>query len=100
MMTMPMFSNNNSNSNSNNNLWNLLFQRKTGGQSVNIVISPEAIVQEAFNKYKIQADLINEPEIKFIFNGKQLDASLKISQSGLSNNSNITVITTRDVEGA
>ncbi len=96
MMTML---HNNNNPNNNETLWNLVFEKKNGEQAVNLNISPNETVQAAINQYKIRTNQTNE-DIKFIFNGKQLDYSLKISQSGLNNGSKITVIGTRDVEGA
>ena len=91
--------NNANNANNNNTLWNLVFEKKNGEQSVNLSISPNSTVQEAINLYRIRTNQVND-EIKFIFNGKQLDYSLSISQSGLNNGAKITVIGTRDVEGA
>ena len=95
---MTMFQNKN-NQNNNETLWNLVFEKKNGEQAVNLNISPDETVQAAINQYKIKTNQTKE-DIKFIFNGKQLDYSLTISQSGLNNGSKITVIGTRDVEGA
>ena len=87
------------NPDNNKTLWNLVFEKKNGEQAINLNISPDETVQAAINLYKIKTSQEKE-DIKFIFNGKQLDYSLTISQSGLNNGSKITVIGTRDVEGA
>ena len=90
------------NMNQNNpNDWNLIFEKKNGNQIVNIYVSPDNTVQTAINLYKIKTNTTEkDDEIKFIFNGKQLNYSLTLSQSGLMNGSKITVISTKDVEGA
>ena len=101
-MMLMMFQNMNNYNNNNNNqqLWNLYFQTKKGTeQAVMIVVSPEATVKEAINLYRIKTNQLNDA-INFIFNGKQLDFNLKLSQSGLANASTITVIGLKDVEGA
>ena len=87
------------NQNNNGNNWNLIFEKKAGDQSINISISPDSTVLEAINLYKLKTGQISG-DMKFIFNGKQLDYSLKICQSGLNNLSRITVISTGDVQGA
>ena len=81
------------------NGWNLIFEKKNGSQTITVQISPDKKVSEAVNHYKIKSGIMDE-EIKFIFNGKQLNQSLSISESGLINGSKITVISTKDVEGA
>ena len=78
--------------------WNLVFEKKSGGPTINLTISPEKTVTEAINAYKIKS--MQDGEMKFIFNGKELPYSLKICQSGLNNGSKILVISTKDVEGA
>ena len=78
--------------------WNLVFEKKSGGPTVNLTISPEKTVTEAINAYKLKS--MEEGQMKFIFNGKELPYSLKICQSGLNNGSKILVISTKDVEGA
>ena len=77
--------------------WNLVFEKKSGGPTVNLTISPEKTVTEAINAYKLKS--MEEGQMKFIFNGKELPYSLKICQSGLNNGSKILVISTKDVEG-
>ena len=78
--------------------WNLIFEKKSGGGTINLTISPEKTVQEAVNAYKIKS--MEDGQMKFIFNGKELPYSLKICQSGLNNGAKILVISTKDVEGA
>ena len=78
--------------------WNLIFEKKSGGPTINLTISPEKTVAEAVSAYKIKS--MQDGEMKFIFNGKELPYSLKICQSGLCNGSKILVISTKDVEGA
>ena len=102
-MMLMMFQNMNNNNNNNNNnqeVWNLFFKTKNGTeQAVMIVVSPDVTVKEAINLYRIKTNQLNDA-INFIFNGKQLDLNLKLSQSGLNNASTITVIGLKDVEGA
>ena len=78
--------------------WNLIFEKKSGGPTINLTISPEKTVAEAVSAYKIKT--MEGGQMKFIFNGKELPYSLKICQSGLCNGSKILVISTKDVEGA
>ena len=84
------------------NLWNLIFQRKMSRtnveQTINILIDPDKLFIEAVNMYKIKTG--STDNFKFIFNGKDIIKELKISQTGLMNNSTITVISLSDVEGA
>ena len=80
--------------------WNLIFEKKNGSQIINVQVSPDSTVQSAINMYKIKTNTPPDEEIKFIFNGKQLNYSLSLSASGLMNGSKITVISTKDVEGA
>ena len=84
----------------NPNDWNLIFEKKNGSQIINVQVSPDSTVQGAINMYRIKTNTPLEEEIKFIFNGKQLNYSLTLSASGLMNGSKITVISTKDVEGA
>ena len=78
--------------------WNLFFTKKDSGQKILIQVKPDEYVSEAISRYKIKA--VDDKESKFIFNGKQLNTGLKISQSGLQNNSEILVLSTNDVIGA
>ena len=106
-MMMNMMQNNNQNmgnvnmDSNNPNAWNLIFEKKNGAQVVNIRVSPNETVQHAINMYKLKTNTTEkDDEIKFIFNGKQLNYSLTLAASGLSDASKITVISTKDVEGA
>ena len=54
--------------------WNLVFEKKSGGPTVNLTISPEKTVTEAINAYKLKS--MEEGQMKFIFNGKELPYSL------------------------
>ena len=47
--------------------WNLVFEKKSGGQTINLTISPEKTVKEAVNAYKLKS--MEEGQMKFIFNG-------------------------------
>ena len=87
--------------NQNNNLWNLYFQRKINNseQTINIVINPEKLFIEAINIFKLRTGMIDQI-LKFIFNGKDVIPDIKISQTGITNNSTITVISLSDVQGA
>ena len=78
--------------------WNLFFTKKDSGQKILIQVKSDEYVSEAISRYKIKA--VDDKESKFIFNGKQLNTGLKISQSGLQNNSEILVLSTNDVIGA
>ena len=84
------------------NLWNLLFQRKISRtntqQTINILIDPDKLFIEAVNMFKIKAG--SDEDFKYIFNGKDVIKNIKISQTGLMNNSTITVISLAEVEGA
>ncbi len=85
----------------NPNDWNIIFEKKNGAQIINIRISPDSTVQNAINIYKLKTNTQEkDDEIKFIYNGKNLNYGLKISESGLINGAKITVISTKDVEGA
>ena len=80
--------------------WNILFEEKNGDRTINVTISPDKTVREAINLYKIKANQDANTEMKFIFNGKQLAYDLSLSQSGLQNNSKITVVSLQNVKGA
>ena len=84
----------------NNNTWNLFFEDKWNKKTTYIFISPEKNVSEAINLYKIKSGTMDDKTAKFIYNGKNLILDIKISQSGLQNNSTITTISTKNVLGA
>ena len=105
----PMGMNNNFNMNMDMNMnmnigdnqgWNLLFEEKNGESSITVTISPDKTVREAINLYKIKANKDANAQMKYIFNGKQLAYDLTLSQSGLQNNSKITVVSIQNVIGA
>ena len=78
---------------------NLIFEKKRGGQIINVQVSPDDTVQTAINLYRIKTNTPQEEEIKCIYNGKQLNYGLTLSVSGLMNGSKVIVISTKDVEG-
>ena len=86
------------------NMWNLIFQRKISQtniqQSINIAIDPDKLFIEAISMFKLRIGSNSNEDFKFIFNGKDVIKDLKISQTGLMNNSVITVISLSDVTGA
>ena len=75
-------------------------KKKNGNQTTNIRISSDSKVVTAINTYKLKVNMSNDEDAKFIFNGKQLNFDLTLAESGLMNGSKITVISTKDVEGA
>ena len=78
--------------------YNLIFEQKAGGQSITIQISPEKLVADAINSFKNK--MLYQGEMKFIFNGQNLDQNITIFNAGLRNGSKILVIGTKDIEGA
>ena len=78
--------------------FNLILEKKAGGQTLTIQIQPNKTVADAVNAYKNK--VLNQGEMKFIFNGQNLDTSLTLHQAGLKNGSKILVISTKDIEGA
>ena len=80
--------------------WNLIFEEKREKKKTTIIISPDKKVSEAINLYKIKSNTMDDKTAKFIFNGKQLFYDLTISQSGLQNNSTISVVSIKSVIGA
>ncbi len=99
-MSMDMGMNNTSVSIGDAGGWNLIFEEKNGSKRINITISPDKTVAAAINMYKIKTNQVDNNQMKFIYNGKQLATALSISQSGLINGSVITVVSLRNVEGA
>ena len=71
--------------------WNLLFENKTLGGNVNIIIDPQQYIKEAINRYCLRSE-IDPNNYKFMFNGRDLIPDMKIIQSGLSDNSRIWAI--------
>ena len=90
----------NNNINFNDNKWSLLFEHIDNEKKiieVKIFVSPNETIQDVINRYK--SKIGEEDEIKLIFNGKQLHPKLKISESGLSNNSRILAMRPNYVYG-
>ena len=81
-----------------NGNYNLIFEQKAGGQSITIQISPDKLVADAINSFKNK--MLYQGEMKFIFNGQNLDQNITIQNAGLRNGSKILVIGTKDIEGA
>ena len=77
---------------------NLIFELKAGGERLTIQITPDKTVGEAINAYRNKVQIPGE--MKFIFNGINLDPSLTLRAAKLRNNSKILVISTKDIEGA
>ena len=69
--------------------WNLTFERKENNDRIEIQISTDKFLEEAFNRYRIKSLITTG--IKFSFGGKPLNENLKISKSGLHNNATIIV---------
>jgi hypothetical protein len=81
-----------------NGNYNIIFEMKAGGQSITIQISPDKLVSDAINSFKNK--MLYQGEMKFIFNGQNLDQNLTIQAAGLRNGAKILVIGTKDIEGA
>ena len=95
---------NQNSSNSGNNPGGIsVFFRKSGtGQSdppIMIQCMPNEKVSELINRYRTKSG-DHDPTKKFIFNAKQLNETLSCAEAGLTNNSNIFVVTTEGVKGA
>ena len=69
------------------------------GAPIMIQCMPDDRVSDVINKYRIKAN-DNDTSKKFIFNAKNLNASLTLSEAGITNNANIFVVTTKGVKGA
>ena len=78
--------------------YNLIFEQKAGGQTLTIQIQPDKKVIDAINSYKNK--ILYDGQMKFIFNGQNLNPDLTLKEAGLKNGSKILVITTKDIEGA
>ena len=78
-------------------IWTLIFERKYDDNKITIQINSNESVSGAYAKYRIKS-LENDIPLKFSFNGKPLDAFLTISQSGLTNNSRITVEKVQEIQ--
>ena len=76
--------------------WNLIFQSTQ--KTVTITISEQKLIKEAISMYKLKTG--TDEQCKFVFNNKELYPEMKICQSGLTNLSKITVISTQNLKGA
>ena len=70
--------------------WNLRFEDRLCGKTINVKINPEKFVQDAIDIYLQKSGLTDK--LKFLFNGENLIPEMKICQSGLMNLSTITVL--------
>ena len=77
---------------------NIIFEN-IGNGKVNMQVSPNESVETVINKYKIRSNM-QENDIKFIYNGSQLNYSLSVADSGLMDASIVTVLSLRNVCGA
>ena len=94
---------NKNSSNSGNNPGGIsVFFRKSGtGQSdppIMIQCTLNEKVSELIKRYRTKSN-DHQPK-RFIFNAKQLNETLSCAEAGLTNNSNIFVVTTEGVKGA
>ena len=69
------------------------------GAPIMIQCMPDDKVASVINKYRIKTNDTDNTK-KFIFNAKNLNASLSVAEAGLTNNANIFVVTTQGVKGA
>jgi len=93
-----IMNNGNSNNDEGGEQWNLVFENQNDNQSNIIRISPQKLVKEAINKYKIMT--MRKDKMKFIFNNKELFPEMKICQTGLKDLSKILVISIQNLKGA
>ena len=81
-----------------NIIWTLIFTTKSG-QKISVQVSPDELVSKAIERYRFKTGDMDKNE--YIYNGhKVLAAEMKVSQSGLNNGSEISVLSVRGVEGA
>ena len=77
---------------------NIIFEN-IGNGKVNMQVSPNDSIETVINRYKIRSNM-TENDIKFIYNGSQLNYSLSVADSGLMDASIVTVLSLRNVCGA
>ena len=72
-----------------------------GPQAAPVMVQcmPDEKVAKAIEKYRNKAN-DHDTTKKFIFNAKNLNQSLSLSEAGIANNANIFVVTTKGVKGA
>ena len=63
--------------------YNLIFEQKAGGQTLTIQIQPDKKVIDAINSYKNK--ILYDGQMKFIFNGQNLNPDLTLKEAGLKN---------------
>ena len=63
--------------------YNLIFEQKAGGQTLTIQIHPDKKVIDAINSYKNK--ILYDGQMKFIFNGQNLNPDLTLKEAGLKN---------------
>ena len=68
-------------------------------EPIKIQCMPNDKVSDIIEKYKNKSGDRN-PEKKFIFNAKMLSPDLTLSEAGITNNSNIFVVSTKGIKGA
>ena len=78
--------------------WNLTFEVQRNGNIYNIVIDNQKKVKEAISKFILKSNI--KEKCKYIFNNKQLCEYLPICQSGLQDQSKISVISVQNLKGA
>ena len=66
--------------------------------SYSILCALSEKVSDIIQKYK-NISLDNDISNTFIFNGKELNLNITVAEAGLTNQANISVITTKKVEG-
>ena len=91
-----------SNSGSSSGGINVFFRKNGTGENdppLMIQCMPNEKVSELIKRYRTKSG-DHEPTKKFIFNAKQLNVTLNCAEAGLTNDSNIFVVATKDVKGA
>ena len=80
----------------------VIFRKSGEGQNeppIMIQCTDNEKIADVIAKYRVKTG-DQDGSKKFIFNAKQLNESLSVSEAGLTNNANIFVVTTRGVKGA
>ena len=78
--------------------WNLTFEVQRNGNIYNIVIDNQKKVKEAISKFILKSNI--KEKCNYIYNNKQLCEDLPICQSGLQDQSKISVISVQNLKGA
>ena len=69
------------------------------GAPIMIQCTPNDKVSDIIEKYRNKANDRDDTK-KFIFNAKNLNASLSVAEAGITNNANIFVVATKGIKGA